>query len=479
MRKAGKAKPHNRDGVWYLVRRVPAEFAHLDRRGLVRISTNIAVADDPRAVRATETVRILGGELDAYWRIMRDGQSAEARIRFEAAQARARALGFVYQTAPELAAGPLQTILDRIDNLLRRDVVEDELDVAAVLGGEKRPALRLSGLLTEFEALQRSSLEQMSPDQVRRWRNPKRRAIDNFLAVIGDKDLAEVSRADAVAFRRWWQNRITAEDLDIATANKDFSHLSKMLHTVDMAHELGLKRPFSRLRMIVELALVHEGVVVGVADPPARSAGALDELNDELAAGEVEGDGDLRRGVGSADQFLGGADAGVHLPASEHEVLLGRDREAGDVVIRHLRIEGPAEGGVEGGRALDAGDGAGDEEAHAHILAKYKCDGKSHADKPYAALTLSPGPQHSAPGGVVFHDLVNPCPTSSLTLEDVEEQGHRRGSPGRPVARIGCPAVRNLDRLGRQARSPMAGRRLGRGREEVDSTPVESACDRR
>ena len=281
MRKAGKAKPHNRDGVWYLVRRVPAEFAHLDRRGLVRISTNIAVADDPRAVRATETVRILGGELDAYWRGMRDGQSAEARIRFEAAQARARALGFVYQTAPELAAGPLQTILDRIDNLLRRDVVEDELDVAAVLGGEKRPALRLSGLLTEFEALQRSSLEQMSPDQVRRWRNPKRRAIDNFLAVIGDKDLAEVSRADAVAFRRWWQNRITAEDLDIATANKDFSHLSKMLHTVDMAHELGLKRPFSRLR--IEGAVRRQRAAFTAEHVQAKilRAGALDELNDE------------------------------------------------------------------------------------------------------------------------------------------------------------------------------------------------------
>lgn len=281
MRKAGKAKPHNRDGVWYLVRRVPAEFADLDRRGLVRISTNIAVADDPRAVRATEAVRILGIELEAYWRGMRDGQSAEARIRFEAAQARARALGFVYQTAPELAAGPLQTILDRIDNLLRRDVVEDEREVAAVLGGEKRPALRLSGLLAEFEALQRSGLEQMSPDQVRRWRNPKRRAVDNFLAVVGDKDLAEVTRADAVSFRRWWQNRITAEDLDIATANKDFSHLSKMLHTVDMAHELGLKRPFSRLRIEGAVRRQRAAFTASHVQEKILRAGALDELNAE------------------------------------------------------------------------------------------------------------------------------------------------------------------------------------------------------
>jgi hypothetical protein len=35
-----------RNGVWHFVRRVPAEFATLDRRGIVRHSTKVSVATD-------------------------------------------------------------------------------------------------------------------------------------------------------------------------------------------------------------------------------------------------------------------------------------------------------------------------------------------------------------------------------------------------------------------------------------------------
>ncbi|MDQ0144605.1 hypothetical protein J2T23_000479 [Pseudarthrobacter niigatensis] len=59
---------------------------------------------------------------------------------------------------------------------------------------------------------------------------------------------------------------------------------------------------------VVELALVHEWVVVGVTNPPAGCAGALRELIDCLTAAEVERDRDLRRSVGSADQLFGAPD---------------------------------------------------------------------------------------------------------------------------------------------------------------------------
>ena len=58
--------------------------------------------------------------------------------------------------------------------------------------------------------------------------------------------------------------------------------------------------------------------------------------------------------------------------------------------------------------------------------------------------------------GVLFHDLVDPCLASSLTLGDVEEPGHRRGSPGWSIAWIGRPAVRDVEGLGRQAGRAMA-----------------------
>src|SRR5262249_16507118 len=51
------ARPHKVAGFWFLVRRVPAEFAAYDTRKLVRQSTGIRIADDPRAVRAAKSSR--------------------------------------------------------------------------------------------------------------------------------------------------------------------------------------------------------------------------------------------------------------------------------------------------------------------------------------------------------------------------------------------------------------------------------------
>lgn len=159
MRKAGSARPHNRDGVWYLIRRVPKEFADLDRRGIVRLSTGIAVADDPRAIRAGKVVLTLGAELEAYWRGLRDGQSGEAQRRFEAAQQRARKLGLPYRTAEELQeSATLDEILKRVRLLSDMGAIQKETEVAAILGGEKRPEMQLSDLLKEFEALQSAKL---------------------------------------------------------------------------------------------------------------------------------------------------------------------------------------------------------------------------------------------------------------------------------------------------------------------------------
>jgi hypothetical protein len=57
------ARPHKVNGFWFLVRRVPAEFAAYDTRKLVRQSTGIRIVDDPRAVRAGEVVAKLHAEL--------------------------------------------------------------------------------------------------------------------------------------------------------------------------------------------------------------------------------------------------------------------------------------------------------------------------------------------------------------------------------------------------------------------------------
>lgn len=295
MRRGGAVRPHKRDGIWYLVRRVPKEFEHLDKREIVRVSTEIAVADDPRGIRATQKVKQLSAELDAYWRGMRDGKEAEARDRYDNAVARARKLGIPYQTNQELADGPLELILKRIDTLVEAKALDDEGAVAAVMGGEEKPAIRLDGLVDAYAKIIKTTLDKKSDNQRRKWRNPKIRAVDNLMKSIQaanpdlskddvNKPITKLLRTDATTFRLWWQSRIENEGLEIDTANKDIGHISKMLTGVDIFHQLGLPPVFQRLRIEGGKAGQRAAFEQSWIQEKILATGALDALNAEARA---------------------------------------------------------------------------------------------------------------------------------------------------------------------------------------------------
>lgn len=273
MRRTTAVKPHKRAGIWYLVRRIPVEFVHLDRRASpIKLTTDIAVVDDPKGIRAREVVTQLNLELEAYWRGLRDGQSAEARIRFEGAQKRAKSLGFNYQTIEELRAGhAIADTLARVELLLNRKAIDNEDDVAAVLGGEERPKFKISDMPDEYEKLQTALLTTYSPKQRTRWKNPKTKAAKNFVLAVGDKDMDAVTRADAITFREWWQTKLVKDDLEIGTANKDFGHMNKMWRSIDTAHHLHLQPIFAVMRLEGETtgtkAAFSPDEVLAIIDP--------------------------------------------------------------------------------------------------------------------------------------------------------------------------------------------------------------------
>jgi integrase len=269
-----------RAGFWHFQRRVPLAFAQHDTRGIVRQSTRIRIADDPRGTRAARAAQRLNSELEAFWRASLVGESVDAKARYDRARKDARRLGFEYITAAEIAQRPLVEILERFEALAAGKPDNRPAEVA-VLGLVKPPALDLDGLFDEFEALMKPSLIGMSEDQMRKWRNPKKRAIANFVSVIGNKPLSQISRADALDFQRWWIDRVMVDGVEIETANKDIGHLNKMLSKVENTHRLGLGPVFSQMRI--------EGGKTGrrVAFAPAfvqdrlLADGALDGLNPE------------------------------------------------------------------------------------------------------------------------------------------------------------------------------------------------------
>lgn len=270
-----------REGIWHYVRRVPLGFSDLDKRTFVRQSTRIRVADDPRGAKARKAADRINAEVEAYWRGLVDGQSAEAKRRYEAARRRARTFGFDYTLASDVAERPFSEVLARIETLVLHKAVDEEGAVAAVLGGESPPAIMLSGLFGEFEAMVQASIKDLSPDQVRKWRNPKRRAIANLIEVIGDKPITGVSRNDALDFRTWWQDRVLAEGVEIGTANKDIGHLNKMFRTLDRSMRLGLGPVFGDLRIEGESTNSRVPFDVEFVQREILKDGALAGLNEE------------------------------------------------------------------------------------------------------------------------------------------------------------------------------------------------------
>ena len=208
-----------RAGLWHYARRVPDVVAHLDPRGIVKQSTRIRIADDPRGVKAGRAADQINEQLEAYWKALLDGQATEAQARYDAARRRARAFGFEYRVTGDLTEAALRDLLERARTIRESSPATEELTTIAVLGGEDPPALRLSTLFEEFERLNLAANKDLSPDQKRKWRNPKLRAIANFVDVIGDMPLIEVTRSHALTFRTWWQDRILEEDLEIGRAS--------------------------------------------------------------------------------------------------------------------------------------------------------------------------------------------------------------------------------------------------------------------
>lgn len=284
-RPAQPAEPQKRDGMWYLVRWVPKAYQHLDTRKVVRLSTEIRVADDPRGIRATPAVRQLDRELKAYWRGLADGQAGEAKKRFDEAQRRARSLHLEYLTAGELAEGPLDEILKRVQLLIDRNAAEDEKEVAAIMGGEARPSLKLSNLYDEFEGLMAPTLTGHSPNQIKKWGQKYKRAVKAFQEVLGeDKALVKLTRADGIKLRKHWQERITGEGIDIGTANKSMGHIGAMLNQVELAHQLGIPPIFEKLAIPGAKKRQRPPYTVDFVRTLLLANGALDGLNAEARA---------------------------------------------------------------------------------------------------------------------------------------------------------------------------------------------------
>ncbi len=266
-----------RGSALHLKKRVPRRYGSVEAREFVYISLHT----DSETVAATKAPKIWADLIEA-WEARLAGDTTDADARFAAAKNLAQARGFRFMGAAEVAKLPLPDLMKRLDEVARtsKPGKPDLLAADAILGTVPLPALNLASSLDAFWKVARDKTLGKSPDQIRRWRNPYKKAVANFIDVLGrDKPIAEVTTDDLFLFREWWVDKLDAEGLTPNSANKDFIHLQKVMKTV--AQSRGLKLSYANEGLALKQGekrtrppFSREWIVTKILAP-----GALDGLN--------------------------------------------------------------------------------------------------------------------------------------------------------------------------------------------------------
>ncbi|KZL00522.1 MULTISPECIES: tyrosine-type recombinase/integrase [unclassified Pseudovibrio] len=158
--------------------------------------------------------------------------------------------GYTYLSLEEVVAEPLGGLLNRIEVIPEGEQSKTVSVVAdGLLGGADKPILKVSRLYEEYLELTPDLLLGKSDDQIRKWKNPRHKAINNLITVVGDKNVHELTRDDGLKLREWWMDRVVDEGKKPSTANKDFTHLSKIFSTWRDLKQEQLANPFLQLRL--------------------------------------------------------------------------------------------------------------------------------------------------------------------------------------------------------------------------------------
>ena len=71
--------------------------------------------------------------------------------------------------------------------------------------------------------------------QIDAWRKTKKRGIQYFINVVGDKPICEITRQDALQYYNWWKDRVVPKEgrpakklLSSKTANRDLGNMRKL-----------------------------------------------------------------------------------------------------------------------------------------------------------------------------------------------------------------------------------------------------------
>ncbi|WP_082550026.1 DUF6538 domain-containing protein [Mesorhizobium sp. Root157] len=215
-----------RAGNYHYKRRVPSIVAHLDKRApVVRLS--LKTSDLTLARRKRD---LLEQADDSLWAsLIVDGDTDPARRRYEAARKRVEAFGFTFHTADDLR------MIHNLDDLRRRLMAVEAAvrpqDVGMpLLGAVDVPQTTISKAFDVYcDEIVADELVNKSKVQKDQWKKVKRRAVNNFILLISDKPMVDITVDDAQKIYQHWLHRIAPKNgkatAGPSSGNRDLGNL--------------------------------------------------------------------------------------------------------------------------------------------------------------------------------------------------------------------------------------------------------------
>lgn len=272
-----------RQGNYHYKRRVPSNVAEFDERSpMIRQSLK---TDDLALARAKRDA--LEAADDALWAsILLDQPQDPARARYAAAMRRVEALGYTYRTSHQLAQSSL------LDDILARleSVAPDRTPIEtakALAGMVNAPPVSVNDAFDIYvdEIVSHEHVGK-SAVQKAQWKKVKQRAINNFVALCGNKAMHEITRDDAMKIYRHWLERIVPKEgrptHSASSGNRDIGNM-RVLYEAYFKHigEEDRKNPFAGLSFSVKKKRTRPPFPTEWITGTVMRAGNLASLNEE------------------------------------------------------------------------------------------------------------------------------------------------------------------------------------------------------
>lgn len=266
-----------RNKRYYYRRRVPKAAEALDDRApFIQIAlktTDIAVARMKRD--------LLEDADNLFWAELSLKDDAEkARARYQAALKRVEALGFAYKTSRDIANLSFNELFKRID--IAKTQPNNEALSDSILGTipiPKTPITKAEEIY--FKEITPNQLARKSDGQKKHWINERKLSLNYLKTQIGDKDVDDITRDDALTFYRYLNKFVIENERSSSWGKRQLGNVRKFFDDYfSYIGQADRTNPFTGLTFR-EFTISRPPFSVEWITQKIFRIGALDSLNTE------------------------------------------------------------------------------------------------------------------------------------------------------------------------------------------------------